>query len=493
MIAAGEAGPHRRISENRHDNACVRAVVQGFDDGIGDAHRPYNLPMGGGRPAPRTTSLSVWGTRLLTVVLVMLAVSLVWAWVQESYRGVDALSRLSYVPNDKPGTLPNDHLRYAEPIVGDHYFGDFQVPLSYARDLRDSISPYLRGAPEQYPPFTQVLFVPLTFLPVHASVWLYLFAMAVIFLAPLWLLLSRLGAQQRIQFLVPTAILTTGFIGIMDRGNDVGIAVGCVAWALWAWKTERSLLSAVFLAVAIALKAYPAALLIVPLALRRYRYAVGVAGAALVANLIPLLLYPGGLSRNLAEVTSATRGQSPPLYQLVSWSLYSVIPKTSGLLLGPLRVYDLLAPKGPLIWLPSLLYAAGLYFVIARGRIPQWCWGPLALASLQLVVPVSLVYTTAWAAIGAVWYSASHLVDIDGRSRAIDDDDTAFVTLRILLLAAIAATLTPSVLTFAIHHGFSTPFTRWLSPVLLFVTMAVAVVQSVTTPSTALRPSPTSR
>src|SRR5262249_1842463 len=162
-------------------------------------------------------------------------------------------------------------------------------------------------------------------------------------------------------------------------------------------------------------KAYPAALLIVPLALRRYRFVLGVAVAAAIANLMPLLLYPGGISRNIREVTSATRGHYAPLDQLASWSLYSVIPKTSAFLLGPNRVFDLLAPKGPFIWLPSLVYAGALYLVIARGRIPQWCWGPLALATLQLLVPVSFVYTTAWASIAAVWYSVGHLVDIDGR------------------------------------------------------------------------------
>jgi hypothetical protein len=322
-----------------------------------------------------------------------------------------------------------------------------------------------------------VLFVPLTFLPLHLSVWIYLFLSAAVFLAPLWLLLSRTDVQQRIIFLVPTAILTTGFLAFMDRGNNVGLTVGLVAWALWAWKTDRNFLCAAFLVVAIALKAYPAALLIVPIALRRYKFTLGVAGAAFLANLVPLLLYPGGFSRNLHAVMPALRGHYAPLDQLSSWSLYSVVPKTSGLALGPLRVYDLLAPKGPFLWLPSLLYVVGLFFVITRARIPQWCWGPLALAMIQVLVPVSFVYTTTWASIAAVWFSMGNVVYIEGRA-AVDDGDDGFVALRVLLLLAITASLTPSVLTIAIHSGFSTPVTRYVSPLLVFVTLAVAVGQS---------------
>src|SRR4051812_14677147 len=110
-------------------------------------HQQYSLRMGGGRSGPDRTGLSPWGTRLLAAVLLALAVSLAWAYMQNYYRGVSAGARLSYSPNDLP-VLPHDHLVYDDPIFGHHYFGDYQVPLSYARDLRDSLSPYLRPAPE---------------------------------------------------------------------------------------------------------------------------------------------------------------------------------------------------------------------------------------------------------------------------------------------------------------------------------------------------------
>jgi len=74
-------------------------------------------------------------------------------------------------------------------------------------------------------------------------------------------------------------LVTTPFISLLDRGNDIGIAVGLIAWALWAWRSERWVLCGAFLAAAIALKAYPAALLVVPLALRRYRFTALVAGS----------------------------------------------------------------------------------------------------------------------------------------------------------------------------------------------------------------------
>jgi hypothetical protein len=408
--------------------------------------------------------------RLLAVVSLALAISAAWAWVQNFYRYKPVSAELSHASYDIP-VLPGDQIQVA-PVIGRHYFGDLQVPLNYANGLRHSVSPYLRPAPEQYPPFVQALYLPLTFVSLRLAATIYLALLAAVFLVPLWLLLAPLDYARRIVFLVPTAVLTIGFTSFMDRGNNVAIAVGLVAWALWAWREERSVWCGALLAVAIALKGYPAALLVIPLAYRRYRFAILVAASAVAANLVSLAFYPGGFTRNLREVLPALKGEASALNQLSSWSLYSVIPKTSGLILGPFHVTALLTPAGLVGWLPAIVYLAGLYFVIRRGRVPQWCWGPLTLASIQLIVPLSYVYTAAWASIAAVWYAWGDLVEVDPVASA---DDSEFTALRVLLLLALTATVTPSVFSLTVHGGFHTPLTMYLSPLLLVVTWCAAV------------------
>ncbi len=365
------------------------------------------------------------------------------------------------------------------PIIGNHYFGDFQLPLNYGRDLFHSISPYLyhRPPPEQYPPFVQVLFVPLTAFSLPLSAAIYLALSVAVFLVPLWLMLAPLRTEFRIMFLTPVAVLTTPLISLLDRGNDIGIAVGLVAWALWAWRSERWVWCGTFLAAAIALKAYPAAVMVIPLGLRRYKFTALVVASAVLANLLALVVIPGGYLRNLRAVGPALLGHSLPYVQLSSWSLYSVIPKTAGLLLGPSAVTHLLAPRGLAIWAPSVLYVAGLYFVIRRGRVPQWCWGPLGLATIQLCVPLSFVYTTAWAPLAAVWFAWGSFVDIPAETRT-EGGPRQWLTLRIMLLTALTITLVPWVFTISGSGGFRVPLAEFLSPLLLLLTLGTAVIRS---------------
>jgi hypothetical protein len=163
--------------------------------------------------------------------------------------------------------------------------------------------------------------------------------------------------------------------------------------------------------------------------------------------------------------------------QLYSWSLYSLVPKTAGLMFGRSAVTSLLAPGGLSTWVPTIVYLGGVYFVIRRGRVPQWCWGTLGLASVQLFDPVSFVYTTAWAPVAAIWYASGNFVEIRDRDPA-DDNPRQWVTLRIMLLLALIATLAPSVFTISGPGGFTTPLTEYLSPLLLLVTLCTATIQS---------------
>src|SRR5689334_10385492 len=139
--------------------------------------RGHNRAVTGGQGERTTHSLSAWALRLLATLAVALVVCLAWVWIQAFYRSVSVNVQLSFKSFDVP-TLNGDQL-HVKPLIGHHYFGDFQVPLSYAWDLRHSISPYLRPAPEQYPPFSQVLFVPLSLLNFQLSALTY-FALSIV-------------------------------------------------------------------------------------------------------------------------------------------------------------------------------------------------------------------------------------------------------------------------------------------------------------------------
>ncbi len=267
----------------------------------------------GARQEDETGAWSIWGIRLTMFLSVAIAVCLGWAWLETFYRHVAVNSQLSYGSFDPPLPSGIPLSVKVRPIIGNHYFGDFQLPWAYAAELRHGFSPYLElYRPEQYPPFAQVLFVPLTLLSLPAAAAIYFLLSVGVLLVPLWLMLAPLKWEYRTIILTPVALVTTPFISLLDRGNDIGIAVGLIAWALWAWRSERWVVCGAFLAAAIALKAYPAALLVVPLALRRYRFTALVAGSAVLVSLATLAAYPGGYVRNLRAFLPALEGRPAP-------------------------------------------------------------------------------------------------------------------------------------------------------------------------------------
>lgn len=418
-----------------------------------------------------------WGIRLIALLIAVTSISLGYAWVDQFYRGIAVNSILSFPALDYPW-MPVHTAPVA--IIGNHYFGDFQLPYAWALNVRDSLSPYLSSAiPANYPPLAIIILIPFTVFPIKVATAIFLALSAVVFVLPLWLMLSPLRPALRCLILVPISLMSSPFISMLDRGNDIGIGLALIAWTLWSWRSGRWVWCGVFLTTAIAVKAYPVALLIVPLALRRYRFTVIVLSAAIFLNFAALLLIPGGFTRNLRVVLpSMTSQQLTTGTQLTSWSMYSLLPKLSGMLLGPAHISQFLHPNRFVLWLPSVLYLIVVFTIIRQRRVPQWCWGGLSLASIQLVVPISGVYTTGWACLAAIWFIQGSFIQ-SGRSldngRADLEENMA---LRILFMLAIVASLVPSVFSIPGAGGFGVVATRLLSPALILLTVCLAFVKS---------------
>ena len=420
---------------------------------------------------------AAWGLRFLALLLVAGALSVGVAWVDAFYRGISVNGTLSFPAFDYPW-MPVHTSQVA--IIGNHYFGDFQLPDAWAANVRGSLSPYLNSAvPANYPPLAIAALIPFTFIPIRPATVLFLGLSVVVFLVPLWLLLSPMRYAMRCVVLVPTAMVSSAMISLLDRGNDIGIALGLIAWALWAWRTERWVWCGTLLAAAIAYKAYPVVLLVIPLALRRYRFSFAVLFAAVSTNLVALAFFPGGFIENLKVVIPAMTSQRLTTgTQLTSWSLYSLVPKVAGLLLGPTHVASLSNPGRLVIWIPSVVYLLLVFIIIRRRAVPEWCWGALALASLQLVVPLSGVYTTGWACLAAIWYIQGSLAHAAPNAVRAGDNAEQSVLLRVLVMLALLASIVPSAFTIGGANGFDVVATRLLSPAFLFLTLCVALVRS---------------
>ena len=419
-----------------------------------------------------------WAERLLAVSSALLAVAIIFLWVRQFYQGAAPNAVLSYGGSDAPympgGLVPHT-------ILGIHYFGDFQIEYGYGHLLRTGLSPYLGSyIHDDQSPLSAALFSVLSFVRLTRAAFVYFVITIAGILVPTWFLLRPWRATRRVMFLSIVGLLSLGSIATLDRGNDLGITFGLIALSCLGWKMERFWICGAALALAIAFKGYPAALLIVPLGLRRYRFAVTVAASALMANLAVLIIFPGGYVSNLRNVVPAlTSLRLHTGTQLLSWNIYSLVPKFVGLVSGPDISPRLTTPNSNILWLFSVGYLVVVWFIVARQRVPQWCWGPLALASLQVVVTLSYAYATIWAFLGCIWFACGNLVPVADPLMS----DRRAKLLRYSVLAMLAVTSAPSAVQLIGVQGYQTPLTQLLSPLLVIWTLGLALFCSIASES----------
>jgi len=423
------------------------------------------------------SSWSPWGTRLLALVAILVALSLGYDWVQQFYRQIPVNDSLSFLANDLPWMPIHTQ---AVTIIGVHYFGDFQLPYAWAINVRHSLSPYLSSQyPANVPPFEILCFIPFTLLSVGPATILFLVISIFVYVMPIWFLLSPMGSSSRIVVIALFVLVSGPFVAMLDRGNAIGIVIGLVSWSVVAWRSRHWYLCGALLVAAISIKVYPVALLVVPIAFRRYRFAAWVLLSAVILNLAALAVIPGGFLRNLRTVVpSMTSMQLGHQSLYASWGVYSIAPKLAGLLFGPSAGNGLLAPGRLTVWLPSLLYLVCIYYIIRRNRVPQWCWGPLAVASIQLIVPQSGSYAAGWVSLGSIWFASNLISRENGSEIDQQDPDKSYLVLRVSMMLALASTLVAAVVNIDGSAGFSVLATNLLSPTLVVVALVIAVIIS---------------
>ena len=194
-----------------------------------------------------------------------------------------------------------------------------------------------------------------------------------------------------------------------------------------------------------------------------------------------MAIVPGPFVTNAHDLlTSALQQQAsrPFMSQVDSFSLYSLIPKFAGLLFGPAAASRFLNPSRYYLWLPSLAYMLGSFALVWRQRVPQWCWGPLSLAALQLVLPLSSFYSEMWACLAAIWFVKGNLIAVRGKNVQASEGTTRFCGLRVLVLLAVCASLAPAAFSIGGVGGFTVLGIRVLSPALVLVALCATLAYS---------------
>ena len=235
---------------------------------------------------------------LATVVTSVFTVAFFAIFIAGSYFGRGSIEHLlSFMGNDTPGSFPGSV--FPKPI-GVHYFGDYLLPRWQSIRPSPWFESDIHATPiTNYLPFTMAIFAALSMFPYWKSFILLTVISLFLIIRPLWLSKPR---KYRLRMVTSLVLLTGPFISLIDRGNIQLPLIGLLLSALYLYKNGHSRWGAFLLGLAIAIKGYPILLLVVWMKARKWLEVSIALVTALFLTIVPLLIYDGGLMRNIYRI-----------------------------------------------------------------------------------------------------------------------------------------------------------------------------------------------
>ena len=280
-------------------------------------------------------------------------------------------------------------------LVGIHVFFDFLVSYYWGT----LANPWLEGGdvlPVNYPPLAMIFMDFWALFPYKVALAIYLPFMVLALIAPVWLALHRTRWSLQV-IAVCVALLSGPAIASLDRGNTQGFipillfAFGVLALrGRWGW-------ASLFLVIAASLKLFPALLLFVLLAERKWR-ALGTSVLALtVIHTLGFILYPGNpresfetwfsyaftfLSRE--DLNGFLEYNMSFVGGLAHWAMFLGVPSAASFLATYATV------------IAFAVTAFTIWLVFLKRRLPLTVRLFAAFMTTTIVLPVAYPYTANW-------------------------------------------------------------------------------------------------
>lgn len=431
---------------------------------------------------------SQWGDRLLATLAVGLVLCIAWWWLGTTYLDLPLSTYLSWKPDDLPVAVP-PHV--PEAILGRHYFGDFQEARWWGSDVLEGRSPYRYL--NIYAPLAPLIMVPFAALPLVPAFGAYCAISAAAMLVPAWMLLRGLRPARRIITVALLGGATAPFLVTLDRGNLQGVTIGLVGFSIVALQRRRVRWACALLALAVCLKPFVLLIALAAILRKRRSFATNTIAVVLAISVTAWLALPDSRIDNLGNIVrgqlGATNGPDLTAAERV-WAntslhgLLANIERLAGELGGTVWHFDTPHFSGLIVTLTCLV---GVGVVTWRRRVPQWVWGIMVLATLQLAQPYASMYTASWATLAAVLFGLGSVVPADLAGRDNERVDRWIRSLRVLAVCALAATLLPLALRPEVGGHFLA-VQQIMSPGLWLAFGVVALAASLARPAPAEMP-----
>lgn len=336
---------------------------------------------------------------ILNVYVLGFGVCLFVNWIRINYFDINIYQYWSFKAEDPPW-MPSPQA--SSPILGKHHFGDFQLPIGWAR----SANPYELGNSNILPPVGMYFYKAMSIFSVQISYLLYSILTFIVLICCLSEILKYLPKNLKIQTLSVLTGLSLPIYIAFDRGAAILLACSLTLFGYLLFNKERTgritrSFSIGLIILGVSLKPY----LVVVILLWGLKNKVMIwkylIPGLILSNLILSFSFTGGLNqviRNLIDGYMIQVGKDNPgwLYSGVSFS--AGICRASYLFLGPEESLKFVEQYQKFSWLPGLIV---ITILVASLHVFAKIWSTkffigTSLICLQLIVPVSMSYTLIW-------------------------------------------------------------------------------------------------
>ena len=341
--------------------------------------------------------------------LFLISISAAVAWSIQYFPGAQPLvERISFKIND-PSWVPDGF--EAKPILGEHYFGDFELFYAWAKEANPYTAPY----PAQHLPTGQLLLKFFPIFPIEIAYLLYLgISLALLFVGA-----HVLTQRQRLSSGITRTTIIFGVLSLptivdFDRGNTQTIVVSLVACFIGLGLNKNYRSALLVLLIAISLKPY---LILISLAfIRRSNFGThlkflsgfGLVNVALMLVFSPNLVY--GFYQ-WAVGMSRYAGESGLGWIAHSGSLVGAIYRQFEFFVGFESSFEVLKQSLWVVQLVSIAMVVLALVIWHQEGLPTW----IRVAGLFSIISVaqagSGAYQWVWVGLVVVFYLHSHYDD----------------------------------------------------------------------------------
>ena len=418
---------------------------------------------------------------VIAVTVSLSALMTIYGAIRAFYYQSSFLSPIAYTTDERPTAERLSLLLETTPdrlLVGIHTFFDFLVSYYWGT----LSNPWLEGGeilPVNYPPLAMAFMEIWAAFPYKTALAIYLPLMALALIAPVWIALRR--TRWSLQLLAVGVVLLSGpAIASLDRGNTQGFipillfAFGVLALkGRWGW-------ASVFLVLATSLKIFPALLLFVLIAERKWRTFFGSVGALAAIHTLGFLPYPGSAPASFEAWFTAAFGwlgrdslagfleyNASFVGGLAHWAMF----------LGFAPVASFLAEYGSIIAI--LVTGFTIFFIFLRTRLSLTVRLFAAFMTSTIVLPVAYPYTANWviAALALLFLGAAPALretDLAGhleRLRSAPRESTQLLWVCLALASGLLLTFAPVFIPGTMESGYRAGVASLLMPIAVVIAL----------------------